>query len=103
MDKMTELNTVTALVEEVMRNFPASRNSDDTLYLMVCERVDAISINMSFKDIILNRKEYGYPAYECVARAGRKVRARYPELKGNIFVEEKREENKEIFKEYAKG
>lgn len=101
MGKATELNTTHEIVKEVLTHFPAARNSDDVLYMMVCERIDAISINLSFKDIILNRKEHGYPAYTSVARAGRKVRRRHPELSGNSTVEGHRKVNEQIFKEYA--
>ena len=102
MGKATELKTTEELVKEILTRFPDARNSDDVLYIKVCQRIDAISINLPFKDIILNRKAHGYPAYVSVARSGRKLRRMYPELSGNDTVEGHRKVNEEVFKEYSK-
>lgn len=102
MGKTTELKNTTALVKDVLTKHPVARNSDDVLYYLVCKRIDAISLNMPFKEVILNRKKHGYPSFTYVARAGRKVRERNPELAGIDDVERYREENELIFEEYAK-
>lgn len=103
MDTIAELKHTTERVKEILIKYPEARNSDDVLYYLVCKSIDAISLNMPFKDVLLNRKKHGYPKYSHVARTGRKVREENPELKGNAVVEEYREENEVIFEEYAKG
>jgi hypothetical protein len=90
------------LVKEILTHFPDARNSDDILYYLVCKHIDAISLNLPFKEVLLNRKSHGYPPYDCVARAGRKARERNPELAGSGNVEGYRKENEKIFHEYAK-
>ncbi len=98
----TKLKAITEIVKEVLTQYPEARNSDDILYFLVCKKIDAISLNRPFKDIILNRKDYNYPALTYVARAGRKVREHHPELSGDGNVEGHRKENEKAFEEYSK-
>ena len=102
MGKLTELKNVEDIVRDILMDFPAARNSDDVLYFMVCKSINAISINLPFGDIVLNRKRHGFPAYASVARAGRNVRRLHPELSGKDDVEGHRKENEAAFKEFAK-
>lgn len=103
MGKANELRTTTKLVKEVLENFPATRNSDDLLYIKVCECINPIVINLSFKDMLLKRKEWQIPAFESVRRTRQKVQAKNPELAGNSTVEGHRKINECIFREYARG
>lgn len=102
MARLDELESISVIVEDVLRYNSKARNSDDLLYVEVCKRIDAKHINQPFEDIILNRKEYGYPAYTYVARVGRRLREKNPTLAGSDNVEGYRKNNEEVFREYAK-
>lgn len=102
MGKATELKNTTKLVKEILRSCPDTRNSDDLLFVKVCERINPLSINFSFATVLLNRKEWELPAFESVRRTRQKVQAEHPELAGNSTVEGHRKVNEQIFKEYAK-
>ena len=103
MNKAKELKTTTEIVKDILEHDSAARNSDDYLYYMVCNHIDSICIHLPFWKVMLNRKQYEYPAYESVGRARRKLQQKYPELSGNADVEAQRMLNEEVFKEYAKG
>ena len=103
MGKATELKNTTKLVEDLLTTQPATRNSDDILYISVCRRINPIAINLSFADVLLKRKEWGLPAFESVRRTRQKLQAENPNLAGNSTVEGHRKVNEEIFREYARG
>ena len=103
MGKATELKTTTTLVKTVLTHFPETRNSDDLLYIKVCECVNPIAVNMTFKDMFLKRKEWGVPPFESVRRSRQKVQSQNPELSGITSVEGHRKLNEEIFREYARS
>ena len=102
MGKSTELKNTTNLVKEILRSCPDTRNSDDLLYIKVCERINPLAINLSFNIVLLNRKEWALPAFESVRRTRQKVQAEHPELAGNSTVEGHRKVNEQIFEEYSK-
>lgn len=103
MDKEKELKTATEIVKDILENDPTARNSDDYLYYMVCSRIDGISVHLPFWKVLLNRKQYKYPAFESVRRIRQKMQEKYPELAGNHKVEKRREENEEVFRRYVRG
>lgn len=103
MNKSKELKTTTDLVKDILEHDIAARNSDDYLYYMVCQRIDGISVHLPFWKVILNRKNYNYPAFESVRRARQKIQAQCPELAGCDEVEGQRIVNEEIFRDYARG
>ncbi len=103
MSKSVELRTTTALVKEVLTDIPDTRNSDDYLYYIVCGRINAIALNMPFGKVLMNRKQYSFPAFETVRRSRQKVQETHPELAGNSKVEGQRVLNEEAFRDYARG
>ena len=103
MKKTKELKTTTDIVKDILEHDPASRNSDDYLYYMVCRSIDGISVHLPFWKVMLNRKEYNFPAFESVRRVRQKMQEKYPELSGDSTVEAHRILNEEVFREYARG
>lgn len=103
MGKATELKNTTERVKRILINEPATRNSDDLLYLKVCESINVVAVNVPFKEMLLKRKEWGLPPFESVRRSRQKVQAENPELSGNTSVEGHRKLNEEVFREYARG
>jgi hypothetical protein len=103
MGKATELKTTTNIVKEVLTHYPATRNSDDLLYIKVCERINPIVINLPFIEVLSRRKELAVPPFESVRRSRQKVQAENPFLVANIDVQGYRKENERVFQEYARG
>jgi hypothetical protein len=103
MSKAEELKTTSEIVQIILEQNPKARNSDDYLYIKVCEKVNNISINLPFKMVMSNRKAFGLPAFESVRRTRQKLQAAHPELAGDADVEAQRMLNEGVFKEYARG
>lgn len=102
MSKSKELKTITAIVKDILEHDPKARNSDEYLYLKVCEKVSGMCMNLPFWKVFLNRKAYGLPPFETVGRARRKLQETHPEFAGNCTVEAQRELNEEVFRDYAR-
>ena len=103
MSKSKELKNATAIVKNLLINNPQTRNSDDYLYYKVCERIAPECISQKFWYVLLNRKQYGLPAFESVRRTRQKLQESYPELAGNGEVEGYRALQEEVFRDYARG
>lgn len=101
MDKRKELKNTTELVKVILRDYPMARDSDNYLYIRVMKELNPDTCNMPFAQVMLNLKELGLPCYETVRRSRAKIQSEHPELKGTKRVQEVREENEEIFREYA--
>jgi len=102
MSKSKELQTITAIVKDILEHDPDARNSDEYLYLKVCAKFSGKCMNLPFWKVFLNRKAYGLPSYETVGRARRKLQETHPEFAGNSTVEAHRMLNEEVFKDYAR-
>lgn len=75
-------------VKEVVRNIlvenEEARESDDLLYLLVCQEMCEKNLyKISFADAFLNRKELNLPPYESVRRSRQKWQESCPILRGN--------------------
>lgn len=103
MDKATEIKTTQEVVKYVLENDIASRNSDDYLIYEVCKQINPMCLGLSFETVIKHRKDFGLPVFETIRRSGQLIRAKHPELAGTKAVEEHRQKNEKIFKEYARG
>lgn len=107
MSKSKELNTTTELVRGILKECPEARNSDNILYIKVCEKIgrtNGIDINkMSMPYFLLNLKTYHMPAFETVRRTRQKLQATYPELASDSNVEAQKMLYEEDFRKYARG
>ena len=100
---MDNLKTLQDLVEDVLDNSYAARNSDDLLYYYVIKRKSPEALEKGLGDFLLHRSKWGIPNIESVTRARRKICERRPDLRGNDEVEAGRELNEEEFRKYARG
>ena len=102
----TRLYQTTNLVKEVLEENKRARNSDTYLYLQVIYKVGLlkeIDVNaMSVTDFLSKRNELGFPCYETVSRARRKVQEEHPELAACDDVEAQRVLKERVFRDYAK-
>ena len=103
MNKAEELKNTRKRVLEILEKDERARNSDDYLYYMVCRSIDDISVHLPFWKVILNRKDFKYPAFESVRRSRQKIQHDIPELAGDSDVEAQRVLNEETFTDFARG
>jgi hypothetical protein len=99
---MKRIKEVTDTTKKVLEEIPVTRNSDDLLYLKVCERYNSSVLNMPFWYVFANRKALGIPFFESVRRPRQKLQAAYPELCGSDEVEAQRVVNEGIVRDYAR-
>lgn len=90
------------IVKRVLEQVPDTRNSDDLLYWIVCERINPIIKGLTFGRVLVLRKELGLPPFESVRRARQKIQQHFPELAGNAEVETQRNLNEEAVRDYAR-
>ena len=88
----------------ILETKPQTRNSDNDLYYeMVREIVGPRKLSqMTAKDLLLKRKDYGLPTTESVRRARQKCQAEYPALSAVPRVTGFRVENELEYREFAK-
>lgn len=96
------LNKTKDLVKSVLESKPATRNSDDVLYIEVCKTINPLYVDLPFWKILQSRKSYGFPPYESVRRARQKLQSDYPELAANENVEAQRAINEDKYRAFAK-
>ncbi len=99
---MRDINKIEAQVYDVLVAHPHTRNCDDALYLELCMAANPIACNMSFKDVLEHRKDFGLPNIKSVERSRRKLQATHPNLRAVTEVEHGRMEEYEAYREYAK-
>lgn len=87
-------------VKWLLDKFPDDRDDDFHLYLdVIKEYTDAPVWAMSFEEAMINHVRYGFPSYESVTRARRKVQELNPHLRGNKYQmrKDKQEEYREEY------
>ena len=107
MDKKQELKTTKAIVNNLLKNEPATRNSDNYLYLQVISELAGekkIDLhNVSILDFLHNMSEWGFPPFESVRRSRQTLQHDNPELSSNEEVQAFRTENEAVFRGFARG
>ena len=98
-----ELIKISTLVKAILIECPETRNSDDLLYLKVCQYFNPSIGMFPFGTVLTNSASYFIPSYKSVERARRKIQAEHPELAAKQKVKVKRIKAEKDFREFAKG
>ena len=99
---MNRLYKVERLVEKVLREYPDTRNDDFVLIYRVYKEInEEVVIRELFLQIMLYHKEYGFPPFESVSRARRKLQNTYPELCSNEKIQKLRDKEESVYIDYA--
>lgn len=99
MDKRTIIR-VKERVIAILEEEPATRNSDDKLYVRVCQQIlGEKNVSRPFFWIMANRDALGLPPYESVSRARRRVQQERISLRATEAVTEERYNREEVFRE----
>lgn len=99
-----KLYRIEGLVEKVLREYPDARNDNFVLVFRVYKEINEEAVLRElFLQIMLYHKEYGFPSFEGIVRARRKLVKQYPELKPNRKVEKLRDKEEMNYFDYAVG
>lgn len=98
---MCEIRKTAVLVKDVLEKEPEARNSDMTLYVKVCERVNPAVLCVPFWVALTNLKEYNLPCIETVRRTRQKIQAECPELASTARVASAKAVKEAEFRAYA--
>lgn len=98
---MKEIFKISDIVRQVLKEEPQTRNSDTSLYLAVCRRINPDACMMSFSSVFEHRKELGIPNMETVRRSRQHLQEKYEELRACEAVTDGRYENWKVVREYA--
>lgn len=111
---MKKLLNTARIVEEVLTDYPETRNDDNLLWLKVLEiaegennypgintRPDICDLTVDY--LLKNVRYLKLPSYETVSRSRRKIQAKNPELRGTERVTKSRAFAEELYREFAKS
>lgn len=107
MNKAKELKTTKGLVKYILTNIPQTRNSDSLLYLKVLQRIagayDINLENITIPTFLLGLSDSPFPCFESVRRSRQTLQRENPELSADAEVQERREENEVLYRDFARG
>lgn len=102
-----EMTQLQERVRSILLTDERTRNSDDRLYIaivnQICGEKEIDPSSISISKFFTTRKEYGFPSYESVGRARRKLQEHDESLRADEKVEQARILRAEDFKEWAIG
>lgn len=90
-------------VRKILKDEPATRGSDDLLYLILMRQTLEDVENMKVSAFILNYRKWGFPSIESVGRVRRRIQAKNEALKPSREVQLLRKENEKSYYEYSLG
>lgn len=99
-----KLDKVENIVKRVLEFYEDARNDDFVLIYRVYKEINEnIVIREPFYYVMLNHKDYKFPAFEGISRARRKLQAEYEELRANKTIKKIRKQQEEEYKEYSRS
>ena len=97
---MKKLKKIEGIVEKILESREDTRESDDILYLCVCEYFHRGISSMTVRDFLKMRSGTSCPSYVSVTRTRRRIFKRRPDLKPEKITK-LREDMEEIYVDYA--
>ena len=94
---------LTLIVKNILLEHPATRNSDDVLYVKVLEVVAPEALAEPADKFFLHRAGDEVPSIECVSRLRRKVQEEEEETRSERYTEMLRKRQEKSWKEWARG
>lgn len=96
------LESLSELVEDILRNDSRAREDDMYLYGMVCKAKNLSATTEPFFTVCLKSKEFGFPSPESVSRCRRKIQENNPSLCSDK-ARDIRGKYEQMFLEFARG
>lgn len=101
--KFKELKTTLETVKYILETYPETRDSDNKLYVRVCEYINFAAMHRPFCEVMTSLAEYGLPGFETVRRTRQKVQQENPHLASSRAIMAARSDNEEAFRAFARG
>ena len=98
-----KLGELEKIVRRILVDNPATRGSDDLLYVCYLDYIGFDTSRFTVRDFLLNYRKYKIPTVESVGRCRRKLQANNEELKPTKDIELKRREVEKSFYDYSIG
>ena len=98
---MERLKRVEDVVEKILEVREDARESDEVLYVYVCEYFCRGISSMSMEKFFFERHKTVCPTFKSVCRARRKLFNERPELKPKEKVTQSRKDMETIYRDYA--
>ena len=98
---MNHLKDLEKIVRSILEEVPATRGSDDLLYIWVCYKMGFSMKGRDAQDFILNYRKMGLPTIESVGRCRRKIQAENEILKPTPDIQLRRKESENSFYHYS--
>lgn len=96
-----KISKVHDLVKEILESNSSARNSDNTLYTAVIQKLEPSLVDEPFWFVMANISELKLPPYETVRRTRQKIQAECPWLQATDKVVQERRGQIIEFREYA--
>lgn len=98
-----KIKVLESTVKEILEKDPSTRSDDFILVTSVYQRLGKINDTQTFYCVMLSHIQLGLPSFKSITRARRKVQEKYPALRANKQMQDKREEQEQMFFEYGIG
>ena len=95
---MTELKTIQQKVEDILRQYPGTRNDDRELIQVYYGKYEGIDYYTPFGAVIKNKK---LPSFESIRRCRQKVQELNEDLRGDKQTEQRRLDAQIDYIEYS--
>lgn len=98
---MKDIRHINEMVKAELESNPNTRNSDISLYIAICQKINPDAMRMEFATAFLRREELGLPKFPTVSRCRRKCQEENPQLRATKEVEDGRYENWKVVREFV--
>ena len=96
-EEMSKFKIIDTRVQEILEQFPETRENDHKLYSKYLETYYYLEFN---KKIFENYTEYNIPPFSSIERSARDIKNKYTNLKGNADTQVKRAEAEKEYKNH---
>ena len=95
---MTELKTIQQKVEEILRQYPGTRNDDRELIQVYYGKYEGIDYYTPFGAVLRNKN---LPSFESIRRTRQKLQSENEDLRGDKYTEQRRLDAQIDYIEYS--
>ncbi len=98
-----KIKLLESTVKDILTKDPSARSDDFILVTSVYQKLGKINDTQTFYCVMLGHKQLGLPSFESITRVRRKVQEKHSELRANKQIQNRREEQEQMFFEYGIG
>ena len=99
---MNKLYKVEDIVYQVLQEVPETRKGDFVLVAEVYNKINPELKYLRFSEVMLAHKELKLPYFESISRCRRRLQNIFEELRPSKEVQEARDEEQLVYREYAR-